>query len=169
MNDQCQYRKDTVNRCGVTFGLSQIYFRNPILRSDNIEIALCQYHSDIILRIVMESYNNCIKVESSAFGKYKKGKALAKKYETLQAPQDYQALENVRKLKFKILHSICRNIYCGKQLYQQNIYTATAFHANGKMRHSFYFCSYDCFMWFKRMCGFRTKMELSQKMMDSYN
>jgi len=113
LNDQCQYRKDTVNKCGISFGLSIIYFRNPFQKYDNIEIALCQLHSDQVLRTMMDSYNDCIKVEASAFGKYKKGKALAKKYETLQAPQDYQALENVRKLKYKILHSVCRNLLCG--------------------------------------------------------
>jgi len=168
MNDQCQYRKDTLNKCGISFGLSIIYFRNPIQKYDNIEIALCQYHSDQVLRTMMESYNDCIKIEEKAFGKYKKGQQMAKKYETIQAPQDYQQLSNVRKLKYKILHSICRNLLCGKLLYQKSIYTATAYHSNGKMRHCFYFCSFDCYMVFKRMCGFRPKMKLSQKMMDSF-
>jgi len=162
MNDECQYRKDTTKKCGITIGLSIIYFKNPIQKSDSVEIALCQYHSDQILRTILEQYTDCIKIEMSAFGKYKKGKALAKQYETIQSPLDYSALENSRKLKHKILWKICRNFLCGKVLDQNKIYSATAYHANGKMRHCFYFCSYECFMWFKRTCGFREKIEIKQ-------
>jgi len=161
-NDECQYRKDDATRCGRTIRLSTIYFKNPILKSDSVEMALCQYHSDQILRTVLEPYTDCIKIEMSAFGKYKKGKALAKEYETIQSPMDYSKLENARKLKHKILWKICRNILCGNLLDQNKVYSAIVFHANGKFRHCFYFCSYDCFMWFKRTCGYRPKLAVNQ-------
>jgi len=161
-NNSCQYFKDIDQQCGATVGLSIIDFKNPENRSQTIEIALCQYHSDQILREMLETYNDCLMIEEKAFAKYNKGRQLAKKYETIQPPQDFQKLSNARKLKFKIVHKICRNMICGNQLDERAVFTATAYHAKGKMRHSFYFCNYTCWMWFKRKCGFREKMEIHQ-------
>lgn len=168
MNDQCQYKKDNGSICGTTFGLTQIYFRNQIIKSENIEIALCQFHSDQILRLMLEKYNECIIIEEKAFGEAKLKGQLAKKYERVVEPINYQKLSNVRKLKNKILHSVCRNIYCGKQLNFKNVYTATAYHTNGKFRHCFYFCSWDCWIGFKRMCGYRPTVPIQQKQISRF-
>ncbi len=150
---RCNFLFESGERCNQTNKISAIIFFDP--ENFIFEIAtLHQQHSDLIIGEAMKSYENESKM-IDYLEKRRKEEREARHYYEIKP--DYSITDKIKdhyRQKTKISNYICRNPLCNKKLTKHDIkFNAITLHANGNLRHYFYYCSKTCMNTLKAKCG----------------
>lgn len=160
MNQNCNYILESDQRCGSTFLLHEIYFRDPENKSNRQFTYICKTHYDQIMREMTEKIKTLTFKRDNLIAERNKERIIAQQNDQRYNDQKQQKIEDLRIIIKKILTNECRNIFCMKTLQGNNermkFFSAHTFLPNGKRHYTFYFCSNRCMQSLRGKCGIIT-------------
>ena len=158
MLGSCNYLNENDVRCNKTYGLHNLFFRDPYAPASSQFIDLCKWHYDIIIGEMTERVKGFQMKLVNMISEAARLRRIAREsdiYVGNSATQ--QKIEDLRELIKKITNNECKNIFCMQNLRQleqkQRIYSVHTFKPSGRRHYTFYYCSLKCYNIMRAKCG----------------
>ena len=157
MIGNCNYIKENGFKCGSTTLLSEIYFRDPYIKSNRDFVELCHIHYKYLIKEMTETIITLARRRDNLYSQRNREKIIAKENDSFYSDLLTPKIDNLKNLLKKKMNNECRNMFCMNNLQKlgpdEKIFTVTTFTPMGKRHYTFNFCSLKCFTIMKGKCG----------------
>src|SRR5690242_5422558 len=112
MIGSCNFIKDNGMRCGSSFLLSEIYFRDPYVKSNREFVEFCHIHYKQLIKEMTERVILLARQRDNLFSNRNRERILAKENDTYYRDLKQPKIDDLKTLLKKIMNNECRNIFC---------------------------------------------------------